>query len=639
MSLISNSNPPLARRRKVSAWLIDRAQGVIFVSLGLFATALFLAIFLIFQTGNAEQSVGHTMEVRQTASELLGDLKDAETGQRGYLLTEDENYLEPYQRGTRDARSNLRQLRTLTSDNPQQQARLNELEPVIETKFNELQNTIALTRQGRRDQALERVKSDTGKALLDDIRQRLDQFSQAESNLLALRQLKAASLRGWLLAVVGFCIVVGLGLAFLLAQAAQILISDLRKRTSERDAELLLRRSAEDNFRRAQKMEALGQLTGGIAHDFNNLLTIIIGNLDTIQRRLKTPADDGRRLIEMIVKPLEFAIHGAQSAAQLTQRLLAFSRRQPLQPARLDLNRVISSMSELLRRTFGETVNVETVLAGGLWPTLADPAQLESALLNLAINAKHAMPNGGRLSIETANTYLDDSYCCDFPDVAPGQYVQLSVADTGTGIDAETIQKVFEPFFTTKGSEGSGLGLAMVHGFIKQSGGHIRIYSEVGHGTTVKIYLPRLMQADQFAAAPSARPSLSTIQEAYPQETILVVEDSSGVRQYAVTALAELGYQVLEAGDADEALRLLESTRRIDLLFTDVVLPGANGRELARQAILLRQNLPVLYTSGYTRNAIIHHGRLDAGLHLLNKPYTQSDLAKKIRELLDNKTK
>jgi CheY-like chemotaxis protein len=297
-------------------------------------------------------------------------------------------------------------------------------------------------------------------------------------------------------------------------------------------------------------------------------------------------------------------------------------------------------MSELLRRTLSETISVETVLAGGLWPTLADANQLENALINLAVNARDAMPNGGRLTIETANAYLDEAYARRFGDVAAGQYVLLVVSDTGTGMAVDLLEKVFEPFFTTKpAGEGSGLGLAMVHGFVKQSGGHVRIYSEVGHGTTVKIYLPRLIQPEQTAAAPAARPHRAfPPSRAQPEETVLLVEDNEGVREYAKSTLEEMGYRVLAAADALEALRLLGSASRVDLLFTDVVLPGAiSGRELANKILAQNDGLPVLFTTGYTRNAIVHHGRLDANVHLVSKPYTQQDLARKIRELLDGK--
>ena len=388
-------------------------------------------------------------------------------------------------------------------------------------------------------------------------------------------------------------------------------------------------------MRQSQRLEAVGQLTGGIAHDFNNLLTIIVGNLDTIKRRV---AQDTGDLAARLKSLVDNALEGARSSARLTQQLLAFSRRQALDPQRVDLNRVVSGMSDLLRRTLGETVDVETVLAGGLWQTYADPNQLENALINLAANARDAMPGGGKITIETANSFLDEAYASKFLDVSAGQYVLMSVTDTGSGIAADMIEHVFEPFFTTKETgKGTGLGLAMVHGFVKQSGGHIRIYSEVGHGTTVRIYLPRLREAEEISAAPAAsEPPPPGEIRARDGETILIVEDNDGVRAYAKSTLEELGYRVLEASTAKQGLSMLDGGSRIDLLFTDVVLPGGmSGRQLAD--IVQRQlpSLPVLFTTGYTRNAIVHHGRLDPNVNLLNKPFSQQDLARKVRAMLN----
>jgi CheY-like chemotaxis protein len=387
-------------------------------------------------------------------------------------------------------------------------------------------------------------------------------------------------------------------------------------------------------------MESVGQLTGGIAHDFNNMLTVIIGNLETLQRRITRTQPNGLSIeaLTALTKPAEFALQGAHSAAKLTHRLLAFARRQPLAPVRADLNKIVSGVSDMLRRTMGETIVFETVLAAGLWPTFVDANQLENAILNLAVNARDAMPNGGHLTIETANSYLDEAYARQFGDVTPGQYVLLSITDTGGGIPADLMRRVFEPFFTTKGhGQGSGLGLAMVHGFVKQSGGHIRIYSEINEGTTVKIYLPRLGQAAEVAANPEEMPQRAApVVSAPSSETILLVEDNEDVRDYARSALEELGYKVLVAQDGPGALRIVNNGAHIDLLFTDIVLPGGmNGRQLSQEVLKARPGLAVLYTTGYTPNAIIHHGRLDPGVQLLSKPYTQDDLSRKIRQVLE----
>ncbi len=392
--------------------------------------------------------------------------------------------------------------------------------------------------------------------------------------------------------------------------------------------DLTERRAVEERLRQAQKMEAIGQLTGGVAHDFNNLLTVIFGNLETLLRRLAEPDDDDlRRLVDG-------AIRGAMRAAQLTQRLLAFSRRQPLEPKPVNLNRLVAGASELLQRTLGERVAVETVLGAGLWWVQVDPSQLESALLNLAVNARDAMPEGGKLTIETANAYLDDAYAAAQDDLAAGHYVLLAVSDTGAGMSKEIIARAFEPFFTTKApGEGTGLGLSQVYGFIKQSGGHVKIYSEPGEGTTVKLYLPRLATApgqgesdERVAAVPMGRRG----------ETILVVEDDDDVRAHSVDILRELGYRVIAAPDGPSALRILESEPEVRLLFTDIGLPGGlNGRHLAEEARGRYPALRLLFTTAYARNAILNQGKLEPGVDLVLKPFTYAALAAKIREVLD----
>jgi PAS domain S-box-containing protein len=381
-----------------------------------------------------------------------------------------------------------------------------------------------------------------------------------------------------------------------------------------------------DALRQAQKMEAVGQLTGGVAHDFNNLLQIIVGNLDTLMRNL--PPDDGR-----LRRAASQAMNGARRAAALTQRLLAFARRQALDPKPVDPNALIRGMSELLHRTLGEIYQIEVVLAGGLWKTEADPNELESALLNLAINARDAMPDGGKLTIETFNAHLDEAYATMHAEVLPGQYCAISVSDTGTGMDAETLSRVFEPFFTTKDQgKGTGLGLSQVYGFVKQSKGHVKIYSELGEGTTVKIYLPRL--ATDGAAEEAAESS--PLPEAAVGEVILVVEDDPDVRAYSVESLRELGYHVLEAKDGPTALQVLAAHGSVDLIFTDVVLPGGlSGADVVARGRELYPAMKALFTTGYSRNAIVHHGRLDKGVHLLPKPFSFEDLAIRVRDLLD----
>jgi CheY-like chemotaxis protein len=355
---------------------------------------------------------------------------------------------------------------------------------------------------------------------------------------------------------------------------------------------------------------------------------VISGNIEVLQRRL--PKDAGDNLQRLV----DGALHGTMRAALLTHQLLAFSRRQPLEPKSISVNTLISSVTEMLRRTLGESILIETVLAGGVWPVFVDSNQLESALLNLAVNARDAMPDGGKLTVEVANVYLDEEYSA-IAEVVPGQYVGIFVSDTGTGMTPEVISKAFDPFFTTKEvGQGTGLGLSQVHGFIKQSGGHINIYSEVGAGTTIKLYLPRYFAVEKARDTQTTGISVPQAQG----ETILVVEDEADVHSFMVETLRELGYNVVEAPDAPSGLRLLEAHREIDLLFTDVGLPGGmNGRQLAEEAQRRKAGLKVLFTSGYARNAIAHHGRLDPGVELIVKPFTYAALGARIRRILDNR--
>ncbi|MGE0313352.1 MAG: PAS domain S-box protein [Lautropia sp.] len=397
----------------------------------------------------------------------------------------------------------------------------------------------------------------------------------------------------------------------------------LERRVAEEVAE---RTRTEAALRQSQKMEAVGQLTGGIAHDFNNMLAVILNSLELLDRRFIAGDERARRYVDA-------AKGSVRRAAQLTQRLLAFSRQQPLKPQSVTANRLVSGMSELFAHALGGDVRLETVLAAGLWTTRVDPNQLENAILNLAVNGRDAMPEGGRLTIETANCHLDERYAAEHPGLVPGQYVMIAVSDTGGGMPPDVVARAFDPFFTTKEvGRGTGLGLSQVYGFVKQSGGHVKIYSEVGQGTVVKVYLPRQLEVVDDEAPPIAP---ARMPHGDPGEVVLVVEDEDAVRQLTVDMLTELGYRVLHAESAAAALRLIDAHPEISLLFTDVVMPEVNGRRLAEAARKRRPGLRVLFTTGYPRNAVVHNGVLEPGVQLIGKPFSIEEVAGRLREVLD----
>ncbi|MEX1198917.1 MAG: ATP-binding protein [Pseudohongiellaceae bacterium] len=391
-------------------------------------------------------------------------------------------------------------------------------------------------------------------------------------------------------------------------------------------ARMLEHRKMRESLARSQRLQAIGELTGGIAHDFNNLLTVIQGNAELLGDLYREDDARAAELASMIDT-------AALRAAELTRRLLAFARRQALEPRSVNINQLIEKMRGLLERTLGEHVELKFNFAADQWPALVDPAQLETALLNLIVNARDAMSTSGKLTIETGNAPLDADFASSRPEVTPGDYVLVAVSDTGTGMAPDVLERVFEPFFTTKNEErGTGLGLSMVYGFVKQSNGHVAVYSEPDEGTTVRLYLPRA----EGAAESLAKPGSETMSGG--DDDVLLVEDDALVRQFTHDQLSALGYRVRAAADGLEAKAILESDERIDLLLTDVIMPGGiSGHELAQLAVQLRPGLKVLYMSGYTENAIVHHGRLDAGVHLLSKPFRRAELARKVREVLDER--
>jgi signal transduction histidine kinase len=563
----------------------------------------------------------HTYEVILTAKTLERAVKDAELKQRSFLLTGDNSDLEAHRAAMHEVPEVFASLRQGTADNAEQQRRLPNLEYQVKIKLAGLRQVDEILERKGHDAALGAFRA--GPALdvttMHAIESLIQSAVDAETSLLRERTRRAAeneretALEGFAATVLAVAILV-LGMALLYHGYTERL---------RQQAALDQTRAA---LAQAQKMEALGQLTGGIAHDFNNLLTVIIGSIETLQRRLGAGALDVGRFIDA-------ARRSADRAASLTARLLAFARRQALDPKPLDPNKLVAGVVEMLQRSLGERIEVETVLAAGAWWINADQNQLESAMLNLLLNARDAMPQGGKLTIETGNVHLDDAYARANDELIPGQYAMIAVSDNGVGMTLEVIDKAFDPFFTTKQpGHGTGLGLSQVYGFIKQSGGHIKIYSEVGQGSTVKLYLPRLPAFTAPDLVTESRPAAA----GSIKESILVVEDDADVRAFAEQALSELGYRVLIAADAASALRVLEHAARIDLLFTDVGLPnGVNGRELADEARRRWPALKVVFTTGYARNAIIHQGRLDPGVELVAKPFTRGDLARRIRAVLD----
>jgi signal transduction histidine kinase len=605
---------------------------VIAIGLVFIAVAIVGIVWSSVAQQHGSESVRGTMEVESRLYQLLSLIEDAETGQRGYLLTDDEAYLAPYSNAAVGLNGQFKILTALITDPGQQQA-LARLSQQMQERLALLAVSIDRHRAGEGDRALDAIRSGASKDSMDRARENIAQMVADEERLMDIRQGYLELTTYWLfvgtIAIVIMVIVLAL-IAVINERRQSRGLAASRNSLGLANQKLVQegaqRGLIEQQLRQSQKMDAIGQLTGGIAHDFNNMLAIVIGSLDILKRRLSRGESNLERFVDS-------AMEGAQRAAVLTHRLLAFARQQPLAPEPIEINKFVAGMSEMLRRTLGENVRLETILAGGLWRTHADGSQLENTLLNLAVNARDSMPASGRLTIETANSRLDDSYVAEYPDVAAGQYVMVAVSDNGAGMSPEVLAQAFDPFFTTKGvGKGTGLGLSQVHGFVKQSGGHIKIYSEPGQGTTVKLYLPRFLGA----GAPAIRiESMSVVPTGNALQIILVVEDESRVRRLTVEMLRELGYTVLEADGAASALRLLEAGPDVNLLFTDIVMPEVNGRQLADEAQRNDAALKVLFTSGYTSSAIVHNGVLDDGVQLISKPFTLEQLANKVRGVLD----
>ena len=704
--------------------------------------AVALASGHLYSVRQSRNWIAHSYRVIEATQGLFSLVQDVETGERGFLATNDPAFLDNYDHSRVAIPAAEARLEGLVRDNAEQSARVRALENSVAKRIAVAERRVQLTRAGRLDLA-RTVQFGEGHRAMDVLRRQVGEVIDAENRLLAARaaRAEAVDLTGYVIGLLlAGAAVAGLGLMtvsvsganrrlrhevgerqaaedarregealyravfqttadllhvldvtpdgrYIMAEVnpayekavgasqAQLrglnlvaLTSDTQRdklirhldavcaadrplftrdrvplphgervwesvltavRNSEGVVERIVgstrdvteREMAQEQLRRGQKMEAIGQLTGGIAHDFNNLLQVIRGNLELLSAQIGEGPGAPR---------VRNALHASERAAQLTRQLLAFARRQPLEPRVIDLGRLIGDMTEILHRTLGESVSVETCVVDGLWNTCADPAQLESAVLNLAINARDAMAEGGRLTIELANVTLDRDQAGPDSDLEPGQYVLISVADTGAGMDKETLKRVFEPFFTTKSADkGTGLGLSMVYGFVKQSRGHVQMLSEPGCGATVRMYLPRSLDVVE-EIQPSPAGSLHGA-----SEVILVVEDDEMVRASAVSILREQGFTCIHAQDGAAALKILAGGAKVDLLFTDVVMPGpVSCRDLAREAQAIRPGMPVLYTSGFAEDAIVHDGRVDEGVQLLSKPYDRETLARRITAML-----
>ena len=584
--------------------------------------------FLLAALKDDDYWVVHTIEVKNRLNKVTIGIQESVIGLRSYVLGSNDEYLGTFSEASQSVAQDIEQLNKEISDNPVQRTRAEKLRSATVELNALLTRYVGLHQAGRSEEAIAELKSGSAKRAMELCLSVTDEMEEAESRLLGPRQAEAKHTLRMVQAFI-------YGLLALIALLTVLVVVDTRKRflalqtaTDRLQASVTQERALQAQLQQSQKMEAIGQLAGGIAHDFNNMLAVVISSLTLFKRR----SGRGEAGIEHFV---DSALEGANRAARLTHRLLAYSRQQPLNPQAIDVNRFIADMSDLLARALGETIKLETVLAGGLWKTYVDSSQLENSILNLSINARDAMAEGGKLTIETSNAYLDEAYARNHAEIPAGQYVLIAVTDEGVGMLGDVIEKAFDPFFTTKGvGQGTGLGLSQVHGFVKQSGGHIKIYSEIGHGTTVKIYLPRHHGEVQGPGA--VRSPFGTSPRGRKEEIILVLEDDSRVRSVVVESLRELGYSVLHADHGTAALRMLdEHSGKIALLFTDVIMPDMNGRKVAEEALRKHPDLKVVYTTGFSRNAIIHNGVLNAGVNFIAKPFTLDALADKIRSVLD----
>jgi len=584
--------------------------------------------------------ISHTFEVERELARFLATTQEAELAARGYVRTVDEQFKAEFEEVRATVPQRIDGIAILTQDNPEQQATLQQLRSVVEQKFEDAAAAMEQRRTGQSNDSITTFVSGRSHALMHQLGVLVSEMESRESVLAAQRSgdVRASGITfavfGGLAVLAALAVIViwfrdrmrsmkALSIAFAEQEA---MVFSLRQSQDVVARESAARSAAEAQLRQVHKMEAVGQLTGGVAHDFNNMLAVIMSAI-TLSRKRMAKGDSN------IAPMLDAAMDAANRAAKLTSRLLAFSRQQPLAPETLDANKFVANITDLLQRTLGENIQIETVLAGGLWRISADSSQLENAILNLAVNARDAMKGDGKLTLETGNASLDDDYARSHTDVVAGQYVMIAVTDTGAGMEPSVIERAFDPFFTTKPlGSGTGLGLSQVFGFVKQSGGNVKIYSELGRGTTIKIYLPRFFGEHVEVTRPVI--DMEKLRAQDNNETVLVVEDEARLREVTCTGLRDLGYKVLEASDGAEALKVIATRPDIQCLFTDIVMPGMTGRQLADEALVHRPNLKVLYTTGYTRNAVVHNGVLDPGVNFLPKPFTLDQLALKLREVL-----
>ena len=583
--------------------------------------ALGMALWLEFEYRDAEASVRHTIAAQQSLLSISSSAHKADDAGIRFVLTGVDSFRADFDTAVATVQIEIGVLQDLVADNLEQTGLVARLRQNVSERLALI--SVPMSSRQNQGSAPPAFGSEigAGSTAMNAVSATIDLLYANESTLLLTRlaDVNRLLLAGWIAD------------AITVAGIAAAMVAWIGRERF--DGRALLRLSAESEkgqsqIRQMQKIETIGQLTGGLAHDLNNMLAVIISALNLTQKRLAA----GDIKVERFV---DSALDGATRAATLTSRLMAFSRQAPLNPEALDANKLIRRMSELMQRTLGETIQHQSVLNAGLWYTNADPIELENAILNLAINARDAMPKGGKLSIETSNSRFDDTYAAQ-NDVPNGDYVLIAVTDTGEGMSPDTVAKAFDPFFTTKGvGKGTGLGLSQVFGFVKQSHGHVQIYSEPGLGTTVKIYLPRLNdvdpQQDIVTAKVEAWPNLS---RDHSGDLILVVEDDARVREMTVAALRELGYMVLDANGATRALEQLDAHPTITMLFTDIVMPDVNGRQLAAEVLKRRPDIKVLYTTGFTRDAIVHSGKLDVGLNFIAKPFTLVQLDAKMNFVL-----